>query len=47
MKAKKSIRTIKFTTRLNASERKVLNRAAKTAKVTPSELVRRFVSTLA
>jgi len=47
MKAKKLIRTIKFTTRLNATERKVLNRKAKSQGVTPSALVRRYIATLA
>jgi len=46
MKAKRNVRTIKFTTRLNEKERKNLNRNAKRKGLTPSELVRQLIATL-
>jgi len=46
MAKKNLVRSIKFTTRLNAQERKKLNAVAKRSKLTPSEVVRSAIARL-
>jgi hypothetical protein len=46
MAKKNVVRSVKFTTRLTATERKNLNAHAKRMKMTPSALVRRLISAI-